>query len=420
VRRLFAVVLGAGALALAGAARGTVPPPLATPWPSKAGCSSFDGADISVDDRVGAVEWRGPNGASLAFDLKSATDEHGREEYALGSEGLDCHRELTSCIAYRRPAKVRYVHVARGRRPLPPDFAPGAYTELVLRDDVRGSPLPRADRELEFGLRLILRCADSAKTSLAWHCDAKACVPRTFRDNVKVEELRRRDRRYEVPVDGPYSRKWTNYRADALAMNICFERLPGFAAANREARRVWNDVACTRGTESAADPNPRILELARDLLAEVDLAAELGCAGACSARVDELRVVARALGAEPRLHVTSARAVFDGGDRDDPGYGAFPSLGWIAKLAAPSGAAEIACAHHQNIGVMSIPDVQVCRVSVFARGRRLGDYVPGWRPKLELPDGGAVHLLDAAERANERSGHEPGDQITVIGSALAQ
>jgi hypothetical protein len=432
VRRLFAVVLGAGALALAGAARAAAPRPLATPWPSPAGCSSFQVADITVDDRVRAVEWRGPNGASLVFEMKAATDDDRREEYALGSEGLDCHREETSCIVYRGSARVRYVRVARGTLLLPPNFASGAYTELVLHDDVRANPLPRADRRLAFGLRLILHCSDSTKTSLAWLCDTNACVPRTFRDNVNHQEMRKveeakplRERHYRAPVDGPYSRKWTFRNADAFAPYICLERLPGFAEANREAWRIWRNVACTRDARSAypkvtaANPKPRILELARDLLAELDIAAEVGCAGACSARVDELRAAARALGAAPGLRVTSARAVFDGGDRDDPGYGAWPSFGWVAKLAAPSGAAEVACAHHQTLDTMGLPDIHLCRVSVFARGRRLGDYVPGW-PKIELPDGGAVHLLDAAERVNDRRADEPGDQITVIGTALAQ
>jgi len=431
VRGLFAAVLGAGALAFAGAARAAAP--LATPWPQHAGCSSFSGADVTVDDRVHAVEWRGPNGASLVIEVTPATDEHKREEYSSGSEGLDCHREMTSCIAYRGAAKVRYVRVARGTQSLPPDFAPGAYTELVLRDDVRANARPRADRGLDFGLRLILRCTDPTKTSLAWLCDAKACVPRTFRDNVKVQMQRRaeetkplKERRYPAPVDGPYSRKWMYHVADAFAAYICLERLPGFAEANREAWRIWSNVACTRDRRSpypkvtAADPKPRILELARALLTELDVAAEEGCAGACSARVDELRAMARSLGAAPDLRVTRARAVFNGGDREDPGYGAWPSFGWVAKLAAPAGVAEVACAHHQTLDTMGLPDIHVCRVSVFARGRHLGDFVPGWDSKIELPDGGAVHLLDPAEHADERSAGGHGDQITVIGSALAQ
>jgi hypothetical protein len=41
---------------------------------------------------------------------------------------------------------------------------------------------------------------------------------------------------------------------------------------------------------------------------------------------------------------------------------------------------------------MGVPDIHACRVSVFARGRHLGDFFPGWVSKIELPDGGAVHL----------------------------
>jgi hypothetical protein len=436
MRGLFAAVLGAGALAFAGAARAAAPPPLATPWPQQAGCSRFSGADVSVDDRVRAVEWRGPNGASLVVEVTPAADENKGEQYASGSEGLDCHREMSSCIVYRGGAKVRNVRVARGSQRLPPDFAPGAYTEVVLRDDVRAEPRPRADRGLDFGLRLILRCTDSTKTSLAWRCDAKACVPRTFRDNVKYQKMRiaeetkpRRERHYQPPVDGPYSRRWEYHDANAFGTSICLGRLPGFAEATRNARRVWNNVACARGTDDTwptvthADPKPRILELARDLLGELDIAAEEGCAGACSARVDELRATARSLGAAPGLRVTSARAVFDGGnreDREDIGYGAWPSFGWVAKLAAPAGVAEVACAHHQTLDTMGVPEIHACRVSVFARGRHLGDFFPGWVSKIELPDGGAVHLLDPAEHADERPAGGFGDQITVIGSALAQ
>jgi len=69
---------------------------------------------------------------------------------------------------------------------------------------------------------------------------------------------------------------------------------------------------------------------------------------------------------------------------------------------------------------MGVPDIRACRVSVFARGRHLGDFFPGWVSKIELPDGGAVHLLDPAEHADGRPAGGFGDQITVIGSALAQ
>lgn len=51
---------------------------------------------------------------------------------------------------------------------------------------------------------------------------------------------------------------------------------------------------------------------------------------------------------------------------------------------------------------------------MFARGRHTGDFVPGWVSKSELPDGGAVHLLESAEYADERHAGGFGDQIIGI------
>ena len=50
----------------------------------------------------------------------------------------------------------------------------------------------------------------------------------------------------------------------------------------------------------------------------------------------------------------------------------------------------------------------------------LGDYNPDGMPGIELPDGGAVHLLETGERASSRRASGPGDQIAVIGSALGE
>ena len=109
----------------------------------------------------------------------------------------------------------------------------------------------------------------------------------------------------------------------------------------------------------------------------------------------------------------------------DVGYGAWPSFGWVAKLAAPpAGVAVALCAHHQTLDTMGVPDIHACRNVLGgprARPRHLGDFVPGWVSKIELPDGGAVHLLESGRvrgRAALVGGF--GDQITVIGSALAQ
>jgi hypothetical protein len=403
-------------LALLGAAA----PPLATPWPARGGCASYSGADVAVDDRVRAVEWRGPRGASILFEVTKATTYPTTEEYRIAMDGLECHRNQTSCLTYHpsgpRPLRVR---VSRGASILPTDFAPGAFTELVLHDDVRGQARPRADRELDFGVRLVLHCIDSTKSSLAWLCDAKSCVPRTFRDNVRVQRDRRAEdakprqkRRYVPPFEGPYENR-DDYDGDDHDLLICLPRLPGQAAANRAARKMSGNLSCAHET-SRADAKATIVDVARDLLSELDLAAQEGCAGACSARVDELRAAARALMAAPELHVTSARAAFDRGDgEEDYGYGAWPSIGWVAKLSSSVGAAQVVCARHRDLDSMGVPEDHSCRLSVFAHGRHLGDYAPAFRPEVTLPDGGGVQLLDEVTGG-------PGEQVIVTGSALAQ
>jgi hypothetical protein len=63
--------------------------------------------------------------------------------------------------------------------------------------------------------------------------------------------------------------------------------------------------------------------------------------------------------------------------------------------------------------------VKQCRLSVFRRGIRLADYLPDWYQQVELPDGGAVHPQGSKPRRDEVFDGN-GDQIVIIGSALAQ
>ena len=142
-----------------------------------------------------------------------------------------------------------------------------------------------------------------------------------------------------------------------------------------------------------------------------------GCAGACSARIDELRATARALAAASDLHLVSVRAAFHD-SHDEFGYGAYPSLGFTASLVARRGALEIVCARHVTLDTMGLPDDQECRLTIAARGRRLADYLPYYLPFVELPDGGAVRLLDQPPSINPNA--EINDKIVIIGSALAQ
>ena len=181
-------------------------PTLTTPWPAQDGCPSYVSVDVSVDDRVTSVEWRGPSAAPLAFELSTPSGSEGREAYRVASEGTDCHVGQTSCIVYRPPARrVLSVRAASASQPLPADFKAGGLDELVLHEDVRGRGRPsRADAYLSFGLRLVLHCADTAKPSLAWLCDARSCVPRTFRDNVKMQEFWKAKKGSEAP----FLRRW--------------------------------------------------------------------------------------------------------------------------------------------------------------------------------------------------------------------
>jgi hypothetical protein len=142
-----------------------------------------------------------------------------------------------------------------------------------------------------------------------------------------------------------------------------------------------------------------------------------GCAGACSARIDGLRATARALAAASDLHLVGVRAAFHD-SHDEFGYGAYPSLGFVASLASRAGTIEVVCAWHRTFTSMGLPDAEECRLTVFDRGRRLADFLPAYHPFVELPDGGAVRLLNQAPSMTPDSERE--DKIVVIGSALAR
>jgi hypothetical protein len=404
---------------------------LATPWPAQDGCMNYYGADLSVDDRVSAVEWRGASGASLAFDLAKPFPPKRDQDYRLGSEGYDCHVHGTSCLVYRkpigRPLNVRAIYASRL---LPTDFQAGAFSELVVHGDTRQRGRPaRSDRVYDFGLRLILHCQDRSQPSVAWVCDARACVPRTFRDNVKMlafrreeeKKPRREQRRWPADEIPNLQQWWKGAAPKDLTALICMRGQAGIAEVEQAARgRV---LLCEEKGPFAvkklpfATARPRLIDLGRDLLRDMDLVLDEGCAGACSARIDELRATTRALAAASDLHLIGVRAVFHD-SHDEFGYGAYPSLGFTASLVARAGAVEIVCARHRTFTSMGLPDAEECRLTIAARGRRVADYVPNYEPFVELPDGGVVRLLDQAPSMNPDA--EASDKIVVIGSALAQ
>ena len=433
-----AVALAWGA-APAGLVRGPrvqgAPTTLVTPWPARDGCPSYHGVELGVDNRATSVAWRGPDGASLAFDVEKPFPPQRDPEYRLGSEGFDCHVRGTSCLVYRKPIGRRLrVRAARASRPLPADFKAGAFDQLVVYRDPPPRARPsRAGGSFDFGLSLVVRCLDRSKPSVAWACDARSCVPRTFRDNVKMQAFwkaeSKKPRREQRSMPADVLSSWQKWRKGdppkELTRLICMRGQTGLAAVESAARKRNGLLVCEEKGPFAvvkkppfAEARPMLIDLGRDLLREMDLVLDEGCAGTCSARIDELRTTARALADASDLHLVGVRAAFHD-SHDEFGYGAYPSLGFVASLAARSGAIGIACARHRTFTSMGLPDAEECRLTVLARGHRLADYLPVYEPFIELPDGGAVRMLAPPPPPDDPYNH-PSDQIVVIGSALAQ
>jgi hypothetical protein len=411
------------------------PTTLATPWPARDGCPSYQGIDVSVDDGATSVEWRGAGGAALAFDVEKPFPPERDPEYRLGSEGFDCHVRGTSCLVYRKPIGRRLrVRAARARRLLPAGFKAGSFEQLVVyRNAQPRGRSSRAGGSSDLGLSLIVRCLDRSKPSVAWACDARSCVPRTFRDNVKMQAFWKAEankpRREQRGMPADEVPNWQRWRKGDPPKNltslICMRGQTGLAEVERAARKSNGHLVCDEKSPVApvkklpfAEARPMLIDLGRDLLREMDMVLDEGCAGACSTRIDELRTTARALAAASDLRLVGVRAAFHD-SHDEFGYGAYPSLGFVASLAARAGALEVVCARRRTFTSMGLPDAEECRLTVLAGGHRLADYSPDYEPFIELPDGGAVRLLDAPPSPDDPFNH-PRDQIVVIGSALAQ
>ena len=403
------------------------PTTVATPWPVRDGCPAYDGVDLSVDDRATFVEWRGRDGTTLVFDVAKPPQPQRDQEYRLGSEGYDCHVHGTSCLVYRKPiGRLLRVRAALVSRSWPAEFKAGAFDEFVVYRN-------KQHRSLDRGATLIVHCRDRSKPSVAWACDARSCVPRTFRANVKMQafwkakdEKPPREQRHLPAGVIPYFQQWERGGPPKdLTRLICMRGQTGIAEVERAARKQNGHLVCDEEAPFApvkklpvVEARPMLIDLGRDLLREMDMMLEEGCAGACSARIDELRATAGALAAASELRVAGVRAAFHD-SHDEFGYGAYPSLGFVASLVARAGTIEIVCARRRTFTSMGLPEAEECRLTVLARGRRLADYMPAYGAFVELPDGGAVRTLDRPPSIDDPYNHVE-DQIVVIGSALAQ
>jgi hypothetical protein len=411
-----AVAVASSALVASGLARAETRPralptgPLATPWPAHVDCADFYGVDVSVDDRVDAVEWRGPEGRSIVVPVAPPSNpELAHERFRKASGALDYFGVWqTSRILFPyRPRPAVNIRAARGNQLLPRDFKPGLFETLVVRPRPGAAKLrPRADDSAAFGLRVVLHCLDKSKTGLVWACDEKSCGLRSFRDHPSATPA-------DKWVDGPYRRRWKKGdRSEVRAKLVC-ARADGYEDAARRARRHDDNLVCERPA-ALADQHAALDEMSRDLLTELDLVLERGCAGTCSARVAELQTTIRALLSDPGpLRLRGARARFTPADWEvfeEPA-----TMGWVARLGGASNGVELACAHFYVESSMA-PPVPSCRLTVIGHGARLADYFPDARQEVELPDGGAVHLQGS--NTEERDDNF-GDRIVIFGSALA-
>ena len=380
------IALAASRLAFAEPRERPIPGrPLATPWPAHVDCADFYGVDVSVDDRVEAVEWRGPEGRSIVVPVAPPSNpEQAGERFRKASGALDYFGiwQTSRILFPYRPRPAVNIRAARGHQLLPRDFKPGLFEAIVVRPRPGAAKLRPAANAAGFGLRLVLHCLDKSKTGLVWACDDKSCGLRSFRDPLGAEAAGKW-------VDGPYRRRWRSGEREVTRARLVCGRTDGYEAAARRARRHDGNLVCERSLP-LADMGAALDELTRDLLTEMDLVLERGCAGTCSSHVDELRSTIRALLSDRKpLRLRGARARFTPADWEvfeEPA-----TMGWVARLGGASDGVELACAHYYIESSMA-PPAPSCRLTVIGHGARLADYFPDARQEVELPDGGAVHL----------------------------
>ena len=371
-----------------------IPAQLATSWPARNGCARFNEVEISADDRVDEIVWRGRAGAQQTFKLARPEDPNAASDYLIkASNSFPCGDDASTCLLYpeHTPSGLhdsRYFVAARARDPLPANFPTGQLETLILHraSTARASmPAPVGSSKYLFGLRLILRCADPTGPSLYWACDRDSCTPRTFQTNTA-----RRDIRWSVP--GPYTDRWV--RGDRLS--------------------DLNRLLGTPARALSKQPVP-LEQLLRDTLSELEAVIDFGCKGdVCSSRMADLRAAAQGLLASAEIPFVSARAI----SRKSRVLETEES-GWLARFKKGGLEAELACARHYHHLSDNNPPHDQCRVGLARAGTRLGSYFPYWFQQIELVDGGGLELQGAKiEMGVVQGPAAAGDQIVITGSAL--
>src|SRR5262249_37115279 len=156
------------------------------------------------------------------------------------------------------------------------------------------------------------------------------------------------DERFDrAAVHGPYQHRWNRGERSAdLVRLVCAHPSRGYDAVVAAARRRGEQRLLCDPSVPLAREHAALADLARDLLRELTMVLDYGCAGACSARASDLRARALELAAAPALPLVAARARFDPGDPASPDLNA--SLGWVARLGAGDRQLELACARQQG------------------------------------------------------------------------
>ena len=343
------------------------------------------------------VVWSGPAVPGYAIDMATGGASNDTLDSVVnGTQSFACGDEESLCILYPRRADpqlhvLHYFAAVRRQRPLVGDLAVGRLRTFELR---RASPAPLIRpspnaRPFGFGLRVLVGCADPMRTSLHWGCDARGCVLSTFRANAAAAH------EDHWSLNGPFSSLWN---------------WPG--KRNVDLKRLLDIPPAALQREHGA-----LTDLTRDLASELVMIIDFACGGGdvCSETIGTLRIAASVVAAAPAMRVSAPKAR----TRRDREFAASES-GWVVRLTSGDTRAELACARHYHHLTDDNPPHDQCRVSLFARDSRLGDYFPYWLQQVELPDGGGIEVRGRTFEIGGGDGLGPReDQIVITGSALA-